>query len=97
LIRRRIPNAIVLVTDPAVDDIPEDVVGLVTASDRCVAIGTKPAADGETVVRLSTESGAPPHAPAFTGVIDTPSRRLEVMTVELETCWRARRETRGRT
>lgn len=85
-----IPNAIVFVFDlenksvqvPAYTD------GVLTAwNNSCVSVGTQSEVDGEVTVKLSGKlSGSERdlYEVAFSGVIETPSKKIAVVTSELE-------------
>jgi len=80
------PNSIVFVVDPThVSVVPEDTgVALVTATDSCVAIGTREQASGETRIRLETASGDLEGSVVFQGLLETPGRKVAVETSELD-------------
>lgn len=79
-----LPNGLLFVSDVAGGDVPEFVPGEpILATGTVVAIGCLPPMDGETRVTLGPRSDvAPERAPAFSGAVATPSRKLVVSTVE---------------
>ena len=95
------PNSLLLVVDdPGKIDVPRIVRGRtnVAGTRSCIAIGTRSAQDGETLVSLASED-APDEAPAFDGVLDTPRKTLSVCSVLLSPiieCKVASERTRGR-
>jgi hypothetical protein len=77
------PNSLVLVMDPSVGEVPEIMAGgSIAASRSCVAVGTLCEVDGSTRISLgATNSGLEGHRLAFDGVLETPGRRIAVMSV----------------
>lgn len=79
----RAPNSLILIGDPACDP-PESMSGgLVGVSPGCVAVGTLSEADGATRIYLVEDGHLPDSTTelAFSGEIETPSRRLVVSSV----------------
>jgi hypothetical protein len=81
------PNCIFFLEDPKEGEIPEiDPRPLSIWSTRsCIVVGCLAFMDGETEFVLSDSADDSPKAdPAFDGVLDTPSRVVEVSTSEGE-------------
>jgi hypothetical protein len=81
------PNSLILVMDREIGVVPDTMnKALVASTDSCVAIGTRAAPDGETVISLSYDS--PPQLPnltlAYDGLLSTPNKYLSVCSVYLE-------------
>jgi hypothetical protein len=82
-------NSLLLVMDRQAGAIPDSMSGqAVAATPSCIAVGTQTAADGETHVILTDESG---RVEADTGLVlvyhgalELPSREVCVLTVSLE-------------
>src|SRR4051812_7917618 len=76
-----VPNALLLVGDPAGD--PPTTMGrhLVRANASCIAVGTRPDVDGQTSVHLSTRRPAGEHRCVFRGSVELTSRRVTVASV----------------
>lgn len=61
---------------------------LASANGQCVSVGTRAYVDGETHVRLVgnlAEVNKALEYKVFDGVIDAPSRKIRIITVDLET------------
>lgn len=85
-----IPNAIVFVFDLANKNVqvPEYIDGVLTASNKsCVSVGTQSEVDGEVTVKLSgrlSDSERDLYEVAFHGAIETPSKKIAVVTSGLD-------------
>jgi len=81
------PNSLVLIGDPT-GDVPETLGGgLVRATGKAVAVGTRAEVAGETRIRV-IDAGSPEHRPpirAFEGMLEAPSGRLTIESVDGET------------
>jgi hypothetical protein len=51
------PNSVILVTDPAIGEVPSAMHGLPASTPTCVAVATMTSADGATRIRLNTGDG----------------------------------------
>jgi hypothetical protein len=80
------PNSLVLISDPEVDAIPESFGRqLIVATASCIAVGCKSETDGQTELTLGPSANVDPGTdPAFIGMIETPTQRVAVQTVLLE-------------
>ncbi len=59
---------------------PESGIG---ATDSCILIACLPEVDGQTQITLGPDHEVDPGSdPAFEGELDTPTRRVQVVTVE---------------
>lgn len=84
-----VPNSLLLVTDKQVGEIPLSMEGqLVAATPSCIAVGTIPAADGETLVVLTSDAFPATEKErlrnSFIGLLVTPSKEVHVCLVSLE-------------
>lgn len=76
------PNALLLVLDRSVWDLPDSMDGLIGFTPSCIAVGTIAPCDGEAEVFLTgPSSGRPGLFKAFEGFIETPSRIVSVCNV----------------
>ena len=85
------PYAILFVYDPSNKNAttPEySVDSLVSATRHCISVATRADVDGETNVTLAgglQESDRLPEHKIFEGLIETPNRKIAVVTAELQT------------
>lgn len=78
-----VPHAIVFVLDPGHPDpiVPEFVPGEpVAANATCISVATLPEVDGEVAIRIGDDPASPELEEVFAGVVETPGRRLAVLT-----------------
>ena len=84
------PNAILFIYDPANKnaETPEySADSLVSATKDCISVGTRAYVDGDTTVKLfksSADVDVFPRHRLFDGFIDTPNRKIAVITSELD-------------
>lgn len=79
-------NSLLLVMDRELGDIPDKIEGLVAVTPSCIAIGTRSASDGGTIVVLADEEIHLDQSfrEVFNGVLETPTREIQVSDVLLE-------------
>jgi len=79
-VKLALPHSLVLVLDPIFGEIPASLSGeLITATNSCLAIGTRPEMDGETELVLgNSESIDQEERPAFKGILRTPSHKIAI-------------------
>lgn len=82
------PNAILFVLDPTNKKavVPQYVAGnLTAATESCVSVGTQDLVDGETEVTLKLgDATLPALHRVFSGNVNTPNRKIAVVTAELQ-------------
>jgi hypothetical protein len=77
------PNSVILVMDPSVGEIPQKMSGLIGTTSTCIAVGTLSEHDGPTQISLCVGIAPPTQSfPALGSVLETPSHRIAVCTVE---------------
>lgn len=85
-----VPNSIIFIFDLANEDImiPEYNDGILISSTKsCLSVGTQAEVDGEVTIKLinrSENSDKDLCEVVFSGVIETPSQKISVVTSELE-------------
>lgn len=85
-----VPNAIVFLFDTATKNVkvPEYINDAIVASNKsCVSVGTQPDVDGEVTIKLAnkfTDLEKGPYELVFSGYIDTPGKKIAVVTSEFE-------------
>jgi hypothetical protein len=82
--RIRPPNSILFIVDPSGETIPAITRDRrIWATDSCICVGCLMEQDGPTDVTVGPDAQvAPPRAPAFDGVLRTPSRIVQISTSE---------------
>src|SRR5712664_4149592 len=81
------PNSIVAVIDPSGGEIPDwDAGSRIWSTESCIIVSCLNDTDGETEFTLGISSEVDPgHHPAFEGNIKTPSRKIGIVTVLIQT------------
>lgn len=76
------PNALVLLMDPSVGQVPNSMSGsLVASTSTCVAVGTLSEHDGTTRISLEAGEYEGSSTLVFDGVLETPGARVVVCSV----------------
>jgi hypothetical protein len=78
------PNSLIGISDVKKGEVPNvDVETGISATETCILVGCWPEIDGETEITLGPAAEVDPgHPPAFDGRLQTPSGRLQVVTVD---------------
>jgi hypothetical protein len=81
------PNSLIGISDVKKGEVPDfDVESGISATDSCILVGCWPEIDGETEIILGLASEVDPGDPAaFDGQLETPSGRVQVVTIEWKT------------
>ena len=85
------PYSLVLLLDPAKGVVPQTMAAsVIAATDSCVAVGCRAEDDGVTRITMGPAGRVNPgYQPLFEGEVETPSKCLEVQSVEGTTLLRA--------
>ena len=76
------PNSLILLMDYEFGDVPEDIDGLIAATNSCVAVGTLSEYDGKTRIVLTDSDEHVSGQLAFEGDVLTPSKEISICSVE---------------
>jgi hypothetical protein len=81
-ISTRPPNSIIFVADSRGGKLPDGLESLVTSTPSCLVIGCKMEQDGPTTIVIGDSREIDPgYRPAFSGILETPSRKIAVTLV----------------